>query len=206
MPRALMALAVAIGTLFWALTATAQGSNYRIQPGDTLSIEVLEDSSLNRRALVTPDGRFSFPLAGTVQAANRTVSQVERALASALAPSFANPPTVFVSVANLGPRDPEAPMDETDVITVFILGEVAEPGPKQLPAGTTLLQVLSTTGGFTPFAATKRLQLRRRHPETGQERLYVINYRAISRGATISGQTVMLDGDVILVPERRLFE
>lgn len=187
------------------ISASAQG-NYLIKPGDRLAIEVLEDNTLNRQVLVLPDGRFSFPLAGTVAAGGRTTEQVERSITSSIAENFAVDPTVFVSVVGLAPTL-EAPTQESaDVVTIYILGEVAAPGPKPVQRGTTLLQAMSQSGGFSKFAATKRIQLRRKDPRTGQQRLYKINFRAISRGAQISQDPVLLDGDVIIVPERRLFE
>ena len=51
--------------------AAAAQSDYRIQPGDTLQIEVLEDPNLNRSVLVLPDGSISVPLVGTVRAGGR---------------------------------------------------------------------------------------------------------------------------------------
>jgi polysaccharide export outer membrane protein len=54
--------------------------------------------------------------------------------------------------------------------------------------------------------ATKRVQLRRRDPQSGQEYVYKINYRAISDGAALTGNVYLSEGDVILIPERRLFE
>jgi polysaccharide biosynthesis/export protein len=82
--------------------AAAQ-SEFRVGSGDTLRIEVLEDPSLNRDVLVLPDGRVSFPLAGSLTAGGQTTTQIESALASALAPNFAASPTVSVSVAGLAP-------------------------------------------------------------------------------------------------------
>lgn len=204
MVRALLVFMATACTLVWAGLAAAQGGNYQIQPGDALAIEVLEDPNLNRQVLILPDGRFSFPLAGTVTAGGRTVGQVERALSSALSPNFTNPPTVFVSVARVSESDAEAEADET--LTVYLLGEVNAPGPKAVLPGTSVLQLLSQSGGFTPFAATKRLQLRRSDPQTGAQRLFVIDYRAISRGARIVNEPLLREGDVLLVPERRLFE
>lgn len=205
MARAILAVAAGMLALIWASLAAAQGGDYRIQPGDTLSIEVLEDNNLNRRVLVTPDGRFSFPLAGTVTASDRTVSQVERALTSALAPNFTNTPTVFVSVASVAEgRFAEEETDEA--IRVYIVGEVNDPGPKAVLPGSTVLQLLSQSGGFTPFAATKRLQLRRTDPASGSQQMFLIDYRAISSGARIARQPELREGDVLLVPERRLFE
>ncbi|MEM0937983.1 MAG: polysaccharide biosynthesis/export family protein [Pseudomonadota bacterium] len=204
MRRYAITLAGALAALFWAHTVLAQ--NYLIQPGDQLAIEVLEDPDLNRGVLVTPDGRISFPLAGTIQAAGRTTTQVERALRSALANAFANPPTVFVAVGSLAPP-PLAPAAQEDAtILVYVVGEVNDPGAKPVVPGTTVLQLLSQSGGFTPFAATKRLQLRRNDHATGRQQLVIIDYRAISRGAVIQNEPVLREGDVLVVPERRLFE
>jgi len=191
---------VAIAALL-ALAAAAAAQGYRIQPGDTLQIEVLEDESLNRQVLVLPDGSISLPLAGTLRAAGRTVPALARTITDAIAPNFAAEPTVSVAVASIPERE-----DEGDTIDVYLLGEINEPGRREVPPGTTFLQALAEAGGFTNFAAEKRLQLRRRDPSTGREYVYPIDYRALSRGAAITGNPMLVDGDVILVPERRLFE
>lgn len=127
MIRFLTALLFLVGL---AGAATAQ-SSYRIQPGDTLQVEVLEDSNLNREVLVLPDGSISFPLAGTVRAGGRNVDAVAQTLASEMASNFAVEPTVLVSVASLAPRTPRSAA-EPDLINVYILGEVNEPGRKEI--------------------------------------------------------------------------
>jgi len=48
--------------------------------------------------------------------------------------------------------------------------------------------------------------LRRTDPGTGEEAIFTFNLRAAGDGARISGNAQLRDGDVILVPERRLFE
>ena len=55
------------------------------------------------------------------------------------------------------------------------------------------------------FAATKRIQLRRTD-STGQQRLYLFNFKAVERGGAIQSMITMREGDVIIVPERHLFE
>lgn len=195
-------LIAALVALFFATGAVAQG-NYAIQPGDTIRVEVIEDPSLNRDLLVTPDGRISFPFAGSVQAGGRTTTQLERALASQLSKNFANQPNVHVAIRGLAQSDPNVP--DADEITVFLMGEVNAPGPKVIEKGTSLLQFLSTTGGFSNFAATKRIQLRR-ITDSGAERIVTLNYHAIARGAVMQNNVILHEGDVILVPERRLFE
>ena len=184
-------------------TAHAQGSDYKIKAGDRLSIEVLEDASLNRTILVLPDGSISVPLAGTVRASGLTVAQLQAKLTSSLAPNFASTPSVFVSIQAVAQRA-AAPSRRT--IEVFLIGEVSNPSSHQVPRGTTVLQFLAQSGGFTKFAAKKRLQLRRTTSD-GAQKNYRINYKAIEEGGDVSTAMAQLqNGDVIVVPERKLFE
>ena len=93
-----------------------------------------------------------------------------------------------------------------DTFPIYVVGQVGEPGQREVEAGTTLLQAIALAGGLDRFAATKRIQLRRTDPSTGQERLYIFNYNAVERGGAIQSMITMREGDVIVVPERRLFE
>ncbi len=205
-------LLLAIWAVLAASAAMAQ-SDYVVSPGDTLRIEVLEDTTLNRNVIVLPDGRFSFPFAGTVQAGGRSLGQIEAAVGSAIASNFAAAPNVFASIVSLRQAEParssaaRAPAPAPDpTISVFFLGEVASPGGQAVSPGTTFLQALALGGGFSNFAALKRVQIRRTNPATGAQTLYTINYNAVSQGAELRGNFVLQDGDVILVPQRRLFE
>ncbi len=193
----------AILALFAATAAFAQ-SGYQIRPGDTLQIEVLEDPSLNRSVLVLPDGTVSFPFAGSVRASGRTPAQVSDAITAGIASNFASQPNVFVTVQTI--TDAVASTGTTSVIHVYMMGEITTPGRVDMVAGTTLIQALAQTGGFTPYAATKRIILRRTDPRTGQSSVRKINYKAIANGTAVGQDVRLRDGDVIIVPERRLFE
>lgn len=177
--------------LFSTMTVAQE---YRVHPGDTLRIEVTEDSSLNRVVLVAPDGRISLPGAGTIRASGRTVEQIQSALASQLASSFVTRPNVFVGIEGL------APEEEDPVVAIFVVGEATTVGRVELEPGTTLIQAFAQFGGFTNFAATKRIQLRR-----GSE-IYLINYNEILNGISRNGNVRMHEGDVIIIPQRKLFE
>jgi polysaccharide biosynthesis/export protein len=203
---ALAAFCLAAAAL--VLPAAAQEAGYRVNAGDLLSIEVLQDPTLNRDVLVTPDGQISFPFAGALPARGRTVAEIEAALSAAIAPNFAAAPNVFVSVRSLRPVVPAAPVTPAPppTIDIYFLGEVGKPGRAAVAPGTTLLQALAEGGGVTNFAATKRIQLRRTDPATGNQAVYTIDYRALTLGAGLQNDIVLADGDVILVPERRLFE
>ncbi|EAQ25597.1 MULTISPECIES: polysaccharide biosynthesis/export family protein [unclassified Roseovarius] len=179
---------------------------YRIKPGDTLQVEVLEDPSLNRNVLVLPDGSISFPMAGTVRAGGRSVDVVASTLSEEMTGNFAVAPTVLVSVAALAPRDAPRAAAGPELMNIYIVGEANTPGRKEVLPGTTLLQFLAEAGGLSRFAAEKRIQLRRVDPRSNQETVYRFNYRTMGGSDSISGTTVLAPGDVIVVPERRLFE
>ena len=194
------------GLLFAVIgTLAAAQSEYRIQPGDSLQIEVLEDSSLNRAVVVLPDGRFNFPFAGSVQASGRTATQIQSAVAQGIGPNFATTPTVFVSVRPGVASLETGQLSAGEAIEVFFLGEVNSPGVILVKRGTNLLQAMAIGGGVTRFAAVKRIQVRRTNPQTGVQNVITLNYQALANG-TASNSIELRDGDVILVPERRLFE
>lgn len=211
MPCRLVArLRAALLLAFTALTLSAAAGlaqgRYVVGVGDVLQVEVLEDESLSRSVLVTPSGEITLPLAGSIVAGGQTLSAVQETLTRRLSPNFANPPTVFVSLSREAFDGPLAPEEEAAVVAVYTLGEVGNAGLLQLPPGTTVLQAFALMGGFTPFAAVDRIQLRRRDATTGLERIYRLSYNAILDGRSPNGGVPLVDGDVIVVPTRRLFE
>ena len=187
-------------TLAIAPLAYAQGT-YRIQPGDTLDITVLEDANLNRQVLVRPDGGISVPIAGNIQAGGNSIQAVERIITERLAPGFSIQPTV--SVALTGVAAPVGTVSST--VDVFFIGEIGSQGQTAVPRGSTILQALAAAGGPGPFAAKKRIQLRRTD-RSGHETVFLFNYSDVMNGARIKNNLVVEDGDIILVPERKLFE
>lgn len=196
-------LIAALAWVVMAVSVSAQDS-YLLKPGDVLRIEVLEDASLNREEFILPDGQISFPLVGTVQAGGRTIGDLSRSISSALAPNFAVAPTVFISPVSLSNRKASGPA-VSSTLSVYVAGEVNTPGKRQIESGTTLLQFLAEVGGFSRFAATKRLQLRRTGVD-GTLQTFIINYKDIDRGGTLKNNFLIQEGDILIVPQRRLFE
>lgn len=191
------------GSLFASLLAASDvqaQADYRIRAGDTLRIEVVEDPGLNRSSLVAPDGRIAVPLAGGIRASGRTVEDVQSDLTARLGPNFASAPTVFVSVERLAEARARTGAGTAPSITIYVVGEAGKPGKLSVAPGTTVLQAFAEMGGFSRFAATKRIQLRRGNDA------YALNYDAIEAGTSTSGSTTLVDGDVIVVPQRKLFE
>jgi polysaccharide export outer membrane protein len=128
---------------------------------------------------------------------------VQSAVVEALTPSFAKAPTVYLAVGQLAPRV-TGTTAAARTISVYAIGEVAKVGLIEVAPRTTLLQFLAQSGGFTKFAATKRIQIRRTST-SGSEEVYQFNYAALLSGAR-APVMFLQEGDVIVVPQRKLFE
>ena len=196
-------IALAILALMIADVSNAQ-SVYQIRPGDTLEISVLEDANLNRQVLVRPDGRISVPMVGDVLAAGPSTEALKTAITAGLASNFSIAPNVTVALSAVAPVSVIAAAPRT--LSIYILGEVNNPGAFEVAPGTTMLQVLSISGGLGKFAASKRIQIRSTDPKTGTEYVRAFNYDRFVNGGVSGGVVKLNDGDVIIVPERRLFE
>lgn len=170
---------------------------YRIEIGDRLAISVLEDPGLNQTVLVRPDGRITVPLAGTIEAQGRTPEALQSAIRTALGRDFIEPPTVTVAVVGLG--------QGADQPTIYVLGSVGRPGPIQHELPLSLLQALSLAGGPSAFAANKRIQVRR-FTENDGEQIFLFDYDKILEGLVPGNYIDLADGDIIIVPQRGLFE
>lgn len=189
-----------------------QAQGYLLQPGDVIEVTVIEDPNLNRRTLIGPDGRINLPLAGTVVAGGRTIEAVQASVRRNLANSFVAPPTVTVSLVATAPPPlpdpPAAPEPEEEFILwqVYVLGEVRNPGRFEYDSEEpiTILQALAYAGGPDVFAARNRIQIRRFIE--GTETVLLFDYEALEKGDGFSLNGVLEDGDVIVVPERGLFD
>lgn len=193
----LLALVIAV----MASAVSAQQDGYRVQIGDRLEISVLEDPGLNRTVLVRPDGRITLPLVGTVNAEGQTPEAVAALIRRNLSRDFVEPPTVTVALSALGqPLGPEA----GTLADVYVIGAVSRPGSYQVALPMDALQLLALAGGPGVFAAEKRIQVRRRSPDG--EQVFLLDYDSIQRGLTPSTVIDIADRDVLVVPERGLFE
>jgi polysaccharide export outer membrane protein len=173
-----------------------------LKSGDNLSISVLQDSKLDRNVVVDPSGEIAFPLAGHIRARGLTPQALENILKAKLKGNYKDENLdVTVAVAN-SPKD--IPEDDLKP-KVFITGEVVRPGSYVVRQPTTLMQAIALAGGIGPFAAKQRIQVRRRGAG-GDETIFMFNYKAYEAGADLEGNIRLRAGDVIMVPERGLFD
>lgn len=200
-----MFLAFLVGMLL-ATAATAHADTYRLRPGDVLDVNVIQDPKLNRQIVVAPDGFVAFPLAGRFRAGGLTASAVETALKAGLQKQFTTELDVTVSYIQSEKREPRELKDAKDAEwTVFVTGEVNKPGvfvvPKRAP---TVLQAIALSGGLGPFAAERRIKIHRK--VNGEEIVFPFNYKLYTKGQDLEGNITLRNGDVVVVPERGLFE
>ncbi len=189
--RVLLALLFLCG--FW----TGAGAQ-ALQPGDTIAISVYQDPKLDRQVLIGPTGMISFPLAGQVRAGGLTPAALESVLTARLKDKFTG--DLDITVALVGVKQ----LEEDLKPRIFITGEVLRPGPFVVRTRTNVLQAISLAGGFGPFAAKQRIQVRRQI--NGVEVMFLFDYDAFFSGRNVEDNIDLRAGDVVVIPERGLFE
>src|SRR5215467_7660388 len=74
-----------------AIAAPPADAAYTVKPGDTLLISVWKEPDLQGPVLVRPDGAFSFPLAGQMDARGRSVLEMQKTLTEKLKKYISDP-------------------------------------------------------------------------------------------------------------------
>ena len=196
--RALLGLSILLPLLYAcstpvapSLVATSSGEeeppsqDYIIGSEDAVEVQVWKNPDLSRTVTVRPDGKISLPLIGDVQAAGQTAAQLADAVTEKLKTYYKEPAQVTVIVT------------QVNSYAIYLLGEVRGQGKHVVKSGTTFLQAISLAGGFTPFASTNKITLRRRGPE-GKESAILIRYKDVLAGR--QANLILKPGDTIIVP------
>lgn len=160
-------------------------ADYRIGPQDLLRVDVWKEPEITRTVPVRPDGKISLPLLNDVQAAGLTPVELSKMIGDALKKYITNP-QVTVTVAEINSR------------RVYVSGEVGRPGAFPLLPNMTVLQALSSSGGFTQFARIKSIYVLR--IEDGKQVKHPFSYKDVVSGKAPEENILLLPGDVIVVP------
>ena len=130
---------------------------YEIGPEDMLEVMVWDHDDLTREVYVSREGVFSYPLIGTVQAGGLTVEQLEKEICNRLSGKYIIDPQVTVTVKEFKSKK------------VLVMGEVGGtegkgkgPGAYPLTGKTTLMEILTMTGGPTKNAGAEITVMRPR--------------------------------------------
>lgn len=191
MCRSFLFFSVLIGSLLTTglivLGAPPQAADpgYRLGAEDIMLIAVWKDEQLTREVVVRPDGMFSFPLVGDIQAEDRTVEEIKSELVRRLTKYI---PNANVSVAVV----------KVLSYKVYVVGRVNKPGEYLIGHYTDVLQALSLAGGLTPFAAENDIKVVRRIK--GQQLTFAFRYGDVRKGNDLEQNILLQRGDVVMVP------
>ncbi|HKQ33715.1 MAG TPA: polysaccharide biosynthesis/export family protein [Nitrospiraceae bacterium] len=166
-------------------TAPAVDPGYRLGAEDVLLISVWKDEQLTREVVVRPDGMFSFPLVGDIQAEDRTVDEIRTDLVKRLTKYIPNP-NVSAAV--------------TKVLSykIYVVGRVNKPGEYLIGHYTDVLQALSLAGGLTPFASENDIKVIRRLK--GQQKVFLFRYGDVRKGQELEQNILLQRGDSVIIP------
>jgi polysaccharide export outer membrane protein len=163
----------------------ATDPDYKIGPQDMLRIDVWKEPDISRVVPVRPDGKITLPLVNDVQASGLTTNQLAAKIAEGLK-KYITSPQVTVGVTEINSRK------------FFVSGEVARPGAFPLLPNMTVLQALSSAGGFTQFAREKKIYILRM--EDGKQVKHPFNYKDVISGKSVEQNIILEGGDIIVVP------
>jgi polysaccharide export outer membrane protein len=161
-------------------------SSYLINAGDNLRIDVWQEENLRAEVMVSPDGTFSFPIVGTIPAAGKTIDQLQTLLRERLE-VYIPGPEVTVSLMTVEGN------------TIFVIGEVARPGPYMMIKDLDVMQALSMAGGLTPYAAKNDVHILRKD-SSGQPLSIKFRYGDVEDGDNLEANIRLQSGDTIIVP------
>ena len=164
---------------------TADSLEYKIGAQDVLKIDVWKEDQLTRTVPVRPDGKITLPLLNDVQAAGLTPMELAAVIRAGLK-KYINEPQVTVTVTEINSR------------RIYVSGEVMRAGAYPLVPHMTILQALSSCGGFTQFAREKNVYVLR--TQDGKQAKLPFNYKDAVSGKNPEQNFELQPGDVIVVP------
>lgn len=183
-----------LGTVMLLVASFGAGSarsqavpgDYRLHAGDKLEVSVWKETEMQKPAIVvSPDGKFSFPLAGQIVAAGKTVAEIRQEIETKLK-TYIPDPVVTVGVVDFAGN------------VAYVIGQVGKPGSFVMNPRINVLQALSLAGGGTPFAKLDSIIVIR-GSQTGQ-RVLPFRFSQVSAGKDLDQNVILESGDVVLVP------
>ncbi len=163
----------------------AESPDYQIGAEDVINVSVWKEPELTQTVPVRPDGNISLPLINDIPAIGLTPMQLAAHI-TARFKQFLAEPRVTVIVTEINSR------------RFYILGEVARPGAFPLLPNMTVLQALSTAGGFREFANQSKVYVLRN--ENGKSTKYPFNYKKVIAGKNVEQDIQLKPGDTVVVP------
>ncbi|MBI4395378.1 MAG: polysaccharide export protein [Candidatus Omnitrophica bacterium] len=156
---------------------------YHIGGNDVLEITVYGEEDLSREVQVTGSGYISYPLLGRIKVAGMSAADLEDYIRQELARKYI--------------RDPQVGVFVKEFSNVYVLGQVKEPGPYPYKGGMTVVQAITSAGGFSKIANQRKVRVVRKHGD--EQEMFYVNVHNVTNG---NAEDIMLQpGDTVVVPE-----
>ena len=162
----------------------------RIMAGDSLRIvRDADETGKNAESvfMVRPDGAFSYPYAGTIRAAGRTLDEIADELTGKLRSTYRQPKVTINIASTPGNR-------------IFVGGAVRNPASFELEPINTIEQAIISAGGVLPSADSTHIALLRMD-ENGLYQVYFTNLSQILKPSENARGVQLVRGDVVFVPK-----
>ena len=168
----------------YAPARAAGQTPFAIAPGDMLNVQVWGVDKLSTRARVRPDGKIAVPLLGDVAVTERSPADVGRDMEKQLRDqNILVAPRVTVAV------------EETQPISVAVLGAVAHAGTFEVGRGAGVAEAIASAGGLTEFAHRDRIFVVRRTPTQVRIRF---TFEALTGQGGVAPVFRLQTGDVVV--------
>lgn len=175
------------GTYVWVtdlpLAAAASNDDYLIREGDLVSIRVFNQDPLSTHARVRTDGRIAMPVLGDIDVRDKRPSEVKAELERRLK-DYVNSPSVTITI------------EESQPISVAVLGEVAHGGVFPVDRRATVGYVIAQAGGLNEFASRNGIFVVRKSPQPMRVRF---TFDEVRRGEPHAAAFVLHEGDLVVV-------
>ncbi|MDO3722427.1 polysaccharide biosynthesis/export family protein [Marinobacter sp. chi1] len=174
-----------------SVNTTTSVDEYLLGATDVVQVSVWRNEDLSITVPVRPDGKISVPLVGDVQAAGRTPQALADDIENSLA-RYIRQPQVSIVVTSMGSHEFSH--------RVRVTGAVEAPLSMPHRPGMTVLDIVLSAGGTTPFAALNKSMLYRK---VGGEIVAIpIRLEDILNDGDVSTNYAIRPGDILSIPER----
>jgi polysaccharide biosynthesis/export protein len=173
------------GPYTWArsLPRGPTGAERPLRVGERVQVIVHGQDTMTGEFEIRPAGEIVMPVAGRVNAAGRTPTQLAQAVTERLRGVLQDPRVTAVLAAR-------------PLLAISVLGEVQTPGRYELRDGEGVLEALARAGGLSPFADQDAIYVVRRDQQSARVRF---RYRELAQGEPSSVGFRLEDGDIVIV-------
>jgi polysaccharide export outer membrane protein len=166
------------------------GSNYKLRPGDEVTLTVYGEASLSptQPLRVLPGGAIEVPLVGEVVVGGRTPAEAGDMIARKLQ-RYLKQPRVTLAVFNVAP------------VESLILGNVKTPGKYTLLPPARLTDVIAAAGGLGPTDG----DLPEARIQTAAGTITTVSLQKLLHDGDLTQNVAIQPGDEVYVPSPNLF-